>query len=473
MKYPETLSAYSFQQEYSLSFPLTLDILNDLNSKKLGSDILTLTMSFHQTDSIFEWSSTSSKPLDDFLDKFSTEIVEDDDIAELKVSYSKKNKSEFNIYSPSCLYKYLEGLSFFHFYNAINEKITTSNLIKINSYENLFFNTTLFYTTSTSPSHKNITQRQSILENWSFFTNIQGIQNPKLLPTDFTCDNSYATTPFMNKIITFFNEFSKILSFMFLSDVVKVDNNSLIFKINSHNRLNLKINFKETELINFENLLPIYKWVYTDQGTFLADDKIVFTKDQLSRKTFLNSNNQIEVKHSTFPSILSMHRIYLKENANQYIETTNVVSELISKLNIQQKEIQNSIINALKTSSSIFLSLFISLLVFNSLSTTPNQVFNENNFYLTLLFALLSLITLLVTRHQLNMDLKAAIENFDNTERIYTNIFSENDLKTLFDPSYTKEFRSNIEHSRDLYSWIWLIEVVLVVIVVSILTFIK
>ena len=468
----ENLNKYEVKEKFDINRPLSIDVLKMYIDNKLGSDDVTFRLVENVTeDSIVKINPTDSD-LTEIINFYDKNVGEDDDSASLIVIY-EKSQDEFNIYSPPVLYKDLKRLSFEHFYNTFNNKYDFKKRILINTTSDLTYNTTLFCTDSTSqllPTDYN--KRLEILENWSYFTNIQGVSSPRLLPSDFIDHSSQCNDDELTKILLLFSKFASILSIIFLADVVNIKLDDITIKINSYNKLTFKINYKNISLDDNEHIIRIFNWVYSSKHSYLADDKIIFAKNQLSRKLSYNeSENTIHIESSTLPSILSMHRIYLKENANQYIETTNTVAELLSKMAVQQKEIQSTIINALKNNSNIFLGLFISLLVFNTLSSGKSTVFNSQNYYLTLLFALISLIGLLMSSKQVERELANVLEQFDDTKKVYTHLFDIDDLNRLFSEEYKTNFSIKIEKSRNYYTTIWLIEVVLVIAIISILTF--
>lgn len=467
----ENLNKYEIKEKFDINHPLSIDVLKMFIDNKLGSDDVT----FRLVENITEDSIVKINPTDfdltEIINFFYENVVEEEDSASLIVIY-EKSQGEFNIYSPTVLYQDLKRLSFEHFYNTFNNKYDFKKRIIINTTsDNLTYNTTLFCTDPTSQLLTDYNKRLEILENWSYFTNIQGVSSPRLIPSDFI-DNSSQCNDELANILLLFSKFASILSILFLADVVNIKLDDISIKINSYNKLTFKINYKNISFTDNEHIIRIFNWVYSSKQSYLADDKIIFAKNQLSRKLSYNeSENTIHIESSTLPSILSMHRIYLKENANQYIETTNTVAELLSKMAVQQKEIQSTIINALKNNSNIFLGLFISLLVFNTLSSGKSTVFNSQNYYLTLLFALISLIGLLMSSKQVERELANVLEQFDDTKKVYTHLFDIDDLNRLFSEEYKANFSIKIEKSRKYYTTIWLIEVVLVITIISILTF--
>nr|WP_054550354.1 hypothetical protein [Lysinibacillus sphaericus] len=467
----ENLNKYEVKEKFDINRPLSIDVLKMYIDNKLGSDDVT----FRLVENITEDSIVKINPTDfdltEIINFFNESVVEEEDSASLIVIY-EKSQGEFNIYSPIVLYQDLKRLSFEHFYNTFNNKYDFKKKIIINTTsDNLTYNTTLFCTDPTSQLLTDYNKRLEILENWSYFTNIQGVSSPRLIPSDFI-DNSSQCNDELANILLLFSKFASILSILFLADVVNIKLDDISIKINSYNKLTFKINYKNISFTDNEHIIRIFNWVYSSKQSYLADDKIIFAKNQLSRKLSYNeSENTIHIESSTLPSILSMHRIYLKENANQYIETTNTVAELLSKMAVQQKEIQSTIINALKNNSNIFLGLFISLLVFNTLSSGKSTVFNSQNYYLTLLFALISLIGLLMSSKQVERELANVLEQFDDTKKVYTHLFDIDDLNRLFSEEYKANFSIKIKKSRTYYTTIWLIEVVLVITIISILTF--
>lgn len=474
MSYIETPIHYIIKNEYTISSPLTVDDINHFKEKKLGLDELSFTLDLKNLDEQ-SWHTDSQEDIDtlmqlynDSLREFSDDNDDDEDfIVELTVTY-QKSKQEFNIYSPSIYIKELESRTFSQLYKIFNSYAKNSSPTPIHMHDNFEFQTTLFNSASKDTVHRN-----KIIENWDMFTSIIGFdEEPLLLPTDFI--NSSRIVTIKKEFDLFLNLFKKIssmLSLFFLVDSVVVKDDKIKIKISAQKKLSIEFNFKDITVQNTETISKIFNWVYMDESTFLADDKIVFAKDQLARKLFINDNKFLHIDKTIYPSILSMHRIYLKENAQQYIDTTNTVAELIRKIAIQQKEIQSSLVNALKNSSNIFLGLFITLLVFNTIASGKSLVFNYQNFYLTIIFAVISLIGLGVANYQVHKDLKDVENQFNNTKEIYSGMFHIEDLENLFHEKYILDLKKSIRSTQKVYSIIWILEVILVVVLISIFTF--
>lgn len=474
MSSTENFQSYIVEKEYTISSPLTVDDINNFKKDKLGLDELSFSLDFKNLDEIKDYGD-SQKDVTNLIENYNRLLKEfsddnfyqEDFIVILTVTFKKSSK-EFNIYNPSVYIEFLERRSFSQLYKFFNSYVKNDFPISIRTHKNFKFETTLFNSESRDSKFRNKT-----IENWDMFTSIVGFEDePLLIPTDFIDTSKLINIE--DEYRSFFKLFEKmacILGLIFLVDSAVIKDDKIKIKISTPQKISIEFNFKDVVINNIETISKIFTWVYMDKSSFLADDKIVFAKDQLARNLSIKENIYLCVDKEIYPSILSMHRIYLKENAQQYIDTTNTVAELIRKLTVQQKQIQSSLVNALKNSSNIFLGLFITLLVFNTIASGKSLVFNYQNFYLTIAFAIISLIGLIVANYQVNQDLKDVKNQYKNTKSIYSGMFHNKDLKKLFHNKYILNLEKSIRSTQMVYSIIWLLEIILVVSLISIFTF--
>lgn len=473
MSYIENPIQYIIKKEYTMSSPLTVDDINNFKEKKLGLDKLSFNLYLKNLDEN-SWHQDSPQEIEtlihiynESLKEFSDDSNDDEFIVELTVTY-QKSKQEFNIYNPSIYIKELENRNFTELYKIFNSYAKQSNSTSMNIVGNPKFQTTLF-----NPISPDSSIRNKVIDNWDMFTSIIGFEDqPSLLPSDFLNLNveDLECNDF-EPFVIFFKKFSSILALFFLVDSVVIKADKIKIKISHQKKLSLEFPFRDLTITNSENIQKIFNWVYMDNSTFLSDDKIVFAKDQLSRKLVLNDKQDLIIDKEIYPSILSMHRIYLKENANQYIESTNTVANLLRTMATQQKDIESTLVSSLKNNSSIFLGLFITLLVFNTIASGKSLVFNHQNYYLTITFAFISLIGLTLANIQVFRDIKGIENQFNNTKLIYSNMFHDADIKNLFNEKYILDLKNSVNITQIIYSVAWLLEILIVVVLISILSF--
>lgn len=406
-----------------------------------------------------------------------------DDIDEFncKIKYQiKKNSSldTFSIYNFQVFMDYV--------LNSTNHKTLTNilNLFKkysanekkvyFNNHEGFIIDTNLF--TSAGPDNlKEVSneQRTKKYDAWNFFSNNQNLAGFGLLPEDFiNLEYSTYESQQINDFQLLFKKISDFLMLSFLVDFVRLDEDILTLRINErYRRFKESIDFNLTIIENEDTLKKIYEWVFFSSKNEI-EDRLEITKNVLSRKLSLN-NNILNLKNDSYYAIIDAHKIYLKENVVQYFDVKKEVANLITDITTKNSEMIKNMSSAFKISSGTLVTYFISLFIFNSLSSNEMEVFNKSNYLISITLLILSLLSLKLTLKQTDVDEKLLIKNFTSIKENYREDFDSTHLDELFSNQLLLDNTKSLNDSKKLFKNYWLAEVFILFFMITLIVFHK
>jgi hypothetical protein len=299
--------------------------------------------------------------------------------------------------------------------------------------------------------------RNATLEKHADICNYLNASEYRLVPDDF-----YVTDFTPDRIKDIFGKLCTFLSIIFIADISKiVGENELFFRINGYKMIQDTVRFGHFIKPNTQELYNIYTWIYNEGN--LSD------KAGLSRNIMtLNYQADTIIKETTYASIRSGYEIYLKKNIEQYIEVKNKVSEFLMNMSYKSSEIVDSFSNSIKNSNFIFLSFFLSVIVFNTLSTGKIKlIFTPEIEILSYSILLISLLFLLVSVFYSYETTKRFKKQYKNLKSMYTDIIEEKDLHNIFNQD--KGHEDDLEYilnKTSLYAVYWFLEIVILLVAV-------
>lgn len=381
-------------------------------------------------------------------------------------------KNSFSIYSLEKFLENIKGLEFKNILNNFNRFTHDQNAPEYLSIKELDLQ--LISTLCSAEENKIYRTRYIALMGDS--VNAFGFPVHSLLPNDFNFNYS-GRKDISDNFKTLFDSLEKLkglLSLFFLCDFIELDNNMIKIKLNNTYSFHYNFDFFEFSFSSqqvIDELFEIYQWVYDNSNTEHVHDKLELARIQVAKNLFLNGNTINLKNYNIVNNLNSMYKIYLKENVNQYIEATNKVAEIVSEMNYKQGEITSSFTNSLKTNSTLLIGFFISLVVYNNLAAGETSIFNNSNFILVVLFTIISTASLILSFLQVNRNLKRTTDYFDKQKEIYLHLFSKDDINQLFSDEYLEKIKSNVEFERNLYTGVWISELILILLISYTATF--
>lgn len=385
----------------------------------------------------------------------------------IKIEIIKNSVNYINIYRLDYFIGYLESLTLSQLLSVFSQYKNSTNKISLNFQEgeNFTFSSNLFSTNSSTKEINNLIKQERI-ENLNLTTNTSGISKFDLIPEDFRVNESSDN---LLRLKSIFDKIATFLSIAFISDWSELNNDNLHFKILGYKKIDLILSFQNNTNIT-KNFFEIYRWIF-ENGNGSIEDKLGLARNIISRY-IKYSNNELFLDEDAYSSIITSYKIYLKENVEKYIETKNRVAELTTELSIRSRDIILLVSSNFKNNNLTLLSFFISLVIFNSLSEDSNAtIFNEEKYYISLTFLLISLVYLVTTYRQINKEIKINVRYFFSIKRIYSDLFDRNELNKLFRKKNLKYSINNVRMTANKYFTFWMVEVILLFLLTIGLTY--
>lgn len=363
----------------------------------------------------------------------------------------KSDTDGLKIYNSKAFYKFLNTLTLHQLFTNFSLRYSHCNSVKMVFKNSEYILKTNLFNSSIVDNE----EKSAKLESWNFAANSQNIGQYGFIPEDFMITD-YSEDFSEYKVL--FDKLSFILSVSFIADVSAIKDDIFEYKIIGYKKIDQSLKFHELRLTSDNYFYKVYSWIYSQEQSNI-EDKLGLARNIISRHIVLNTNVSI-IDIECFSAIISAYKIYLKDNVEKYIETKNKVAEISTELTVKSKEISTYVISSFKNNNLTLSTFFISLFVFNSLSDNSEaKIFTLEKYYLTIVILLISLVYLIITRIQVNAELKAQEEYYNSIKNIYTDVFDQKELNTLFSEKHLYSTFKFVNSSTNRFSWFWIIEV--------------
>lgn len=393
-------------------------------------------------------------------------IIDEESIVTLTYRVDKeKVDSTISIYELDIFTNFLSSQKLLFLLNHLHKNIDLSSQNKFevlnDASEKIYFQNSIIFFASGNRILEtydliNNETRKIVLKNRTLNTNPQNFSKYSFIPNDFS--GTYEGEP--TNIFNLFHKLKVVFAASYLANIsnIKSNNNTIQLGIIGHNYLEVTSDYKNLNYSFANSFYEIYKWVYMNAD---INDRLDLARNIITRY-FKFDQDKWNLPLDTLSSIQSAHAIYLKENVEKYIETKNKVAEITTELSVKSKDVADYFIATFKNNNLTLLTYFISIFIFNSLSdNSDKKIFSEEKYYLSMVFLLISTLYLLFTRKQFYRDLKVTVRYFYSIKRIYRDIFDKNELNNLFNKRHLQYNVKNITQTVNRFSWIWLIEILL------------
>ncbi len=325
--------------------------------------------------------------------------------------------------------------------------------------ENIYWNTrTMIFTNNANVIYNaeiNRIERIGFCKDTSYFYTTSEIN---IIPDDFIIITDYQDNP----LTEVFAKIATILSVAYISTVSSLEQNKLKIQIAGQRNVNFIYDLEDVKYN--KELVKIYDWIYTDGN---AVDKAIIARNIIS--LHCKYSNLIEIDEKTFSSIQSNYKMYLKDNAVQYLEAKNKVSELICDIIAKVGDDVIQLLIGFKSNIFAIFGFILTVVIINVTSTKPlDNIFTQD---VTIILEIIlggSLVYFIICLFE-------SIYKYGKNKRAYTvlknnykDIFSEEDFRNVFDAD--KEFmkaRKTVKFGMYLYSGLWICAIVVMLIVVE------
>ncbi|WP_342026035.1 hypothetical protein AADC60_08090 [Cytobacillus pseudoceanisediminis] len=414
-----------------------------------------------------------NQDIQSFYDQVQTfiDIKDDNSIFTLKLTINKNcMNNKISVYCLESLKEYIHGLSLHGLLYTVNKLVSKNNYIYLLIQDNgtsFEMATQSIILTSEEAGHTQLTEsinREKLISNRNSISNFINSSEYNLIPNDFYLIKRSAD----QDINELFDKICFIISTAFIADISKIHgDNQFYYRYNGYKTIENEIDYKVDTLNNSVVLFNIFSWIYNEGN---LSDKIGLSRNMITLHHKVN-DNETNLKDNTLNSILSGYEIYLKENVEQYIDIKNKISEFLIDMSQKSSELVRAMTDSIKNNNLLFLSFFLSIVVFNSLSENKfKDIFTKDITYISYGILFISMIYLIISIVITNIEIKRFQQQFFQMKELYNDILDEEDLKNIFKEDILNNDIKYIERKTVWWSIFWLFEIVLIFLTVVILS---
>lgn len=286
-------------------------------------------------------------------------------------------------------------------------------------------------------------------------------QDINLLPDDFYIVQNYVD----NAYCTCFSKICSLLSIGYIASFATLSDNGVSGQINGQRNVSFDLSYDKTKA-NSE-LYRIFDWIFSEGN---STDKLLLARNIISLHCKYTSIDATDEK--TFASIKSNYQLYLKENANQYIEAKNKLSEYICDVVAKLGDDISGLLSGLKNNLIALVSFFLTVVLVNIVSEQPlNNIFTKEITVIIELILVGSVVYYLICRHEIQLKRKKNKRAYTLLKENYKDFFSDEELNQIFNndkliDDADKELRKGIIK----YSVLWCFLLIVILIAVELIS---
>ena len=213
--------------------------------------------------------------------------------------------------------------------------------------------------------------------------------------------------------------------------------------------------------------ISIYSWIFTD-GNHI--DKMLIAHNIIC--LYCKYDMIINIDDTTLEAIKTNYNLYLKNNVSRYLDLKKDIGHFIQNSVSQVGDYAVSILGKFK-SNLIAIFVFLFTVVLTKIGTTQKwtDIFTPHTLYLMEIFALGSIIYMVICVLETNYKLKKIGFSYEEIKNNYKDVFSDLEIKEMFqDDRLYKETKKTIIIGIVIWSIIWGIILLSCVIVIEVFT---
>lgn len=376
----------------------------------------------------------------------------------IKVIKNIDDQNAVTIYSFETFMEFLEKNNPSSLFNYFHKLLTTRHTISFYTYDtsDSFYTKSLFFMSDTDLPF----DRKPRLEKRNEVCNLLMANENYLTPDDFLLVKRSKN----EKLNSLLDNLCSLLSLIYLSNFSNLLSDRLIVKMTGYKSIENTILYpKELPKIYYR----IYEWTYSEGN---INDKIEIARNIITLHA--KNNDLLKVNDSTYDSIKSGHKLYLKENVEKYLEVKNKVTEFIVNESQKTSNIINSLSTSFTSNSFVFLSFFISVIVINSLSSSDNfsNIFSWDITYISYALISISLLYLLFKYWEINQEADKLFSDLSFLKTNYSDVLEEDDLDRILPTEVGKEHKKLLSKKLKVYFSLWVTEICIIFVLVLILS---
>jgi len=389
-----------------------------------------------------------------------------DQIITLKIKI-KKNivENTMTIYNFN---KFIEDLCSL----SINEAINTFSDILKNISDNIIFETqekivgfnteTMYFTdNSKNLNLKNNINRNKVIEKHRDITSILNSEIYNLIPNDF----NWVTTCTKTRLRNLFDKIKLILSISFISNTFTINNGNITCNILGQKNIDYSDNVLELKENN--NFYRLYNWIYSD-GSHV--DKCIISRNIIS--VHYKSSKLTDLSDDIVELIYSNYNLYLKPNADKFIESKAQISNTIIKITYEAREYANKLLSNIVANIVAIFAFIITIVLTNMMQNISirEYIFSSGRTTIFEIVGLGSVAYAILTKISISKSLEELFDTYEFLKIYYTDIFSKKEMHQLFEKYDIEEKKASINKCKDNYFRIWILMIISFLIIIELLS---
>ncbi len=302
--------------------------------------------------------------------------------------------------------------------------------------------------------------RNEILNSFNQNCNYLSELKLELTPFDFIISKVEVCNQNLCKI---FERLNNLVSMIFLANISEFTHEKYEFRIYGYHNTNIIMD-KSTN-IEKEVLSNLFKWTYSNTSNI--SDKLGILRNVIS--LFLINNKFNDITDGILSSCKSNYSIYLKENAERYIEVKNnqqiilnsIIDDIVSTCNVYKTSFKQSLLN--------IMTFFFSVVVLNVISTGGIDKIFALEISILYIFLLVGFCILAKLGKKDAMDGLDMLERkYKRNKNSYLDIIDEHDLNRILEnDSYFLKEKREAENRINQISNCWIkYQILLIAIII-------
>ena len=401
-------------------------------------------------------SSFDFKNIQEFVESINQNKLFTDDLLELKLEiYKSDDSTTVNVYNSSSFEEWIKSRSALEVLNVALSQIKRNGYINFNYIDDpsafLFSKRIRINSTESVPDLP-----RAYLEYFNFNQNTEY----PFIATDFEIEN---TAHIISSLFIHLGKLQNLFSLTSLFDNSYLDNEILNFQLKGYKFLKSKVRISDLNK-DYDTYSNITSWVYSENANI--PDKLGISRNILSLE--INNDNLI-ISNKVFQSILSAHKIYLKENVAKYLEVRNKINNDVNEI---LKEIRSSLQELSQNyqkSNFLYLSFFISVFVLRTLMKNDfENIFTTDATIIFFLLLSISFIYLAYTIWVVCSLRNRVKKRYENVKNKNLDVLNKNDIERILnnDSEFDDEI-ANFNLKLIIYIILWILTMGVLTIAVA------
>lgn len=260
--------------------------------------------------------------------------------------------------------------------------------------------------------------------------NVSSFQNSEisvLLPDDFHVVSQVAADVSTQGVRKNFEKICTVLSIAYLANIAVINESLLQFKFVGNTLL--EQSEKLDEIKENDTLYKIYDWVYKEVH---AEDKLLIARNAI---LFHGAAGQrvARVEDDVLQSIYVEFSLYLKKNAEQFIDAKNKLGQFICDLVSKLDQYTIGFLDKFKANlMAIGIFLFTTAIV-NIASEQPlNNILTPDIMGILTIFFIASIIYMVVCNYEVNQQMTMTKNAYDDLKENYKEVLTADEIEQIF-----------------------------------------